>query len=338
MYSHGSGEWSSIAKDTDLECVEVEEGDIVELTKSFVYKVTSIISKVVEGEREKDLPDEESIAGLGNNLENQDPEEEAIKPLPTGVMGTKKKKRELPNWMKENLISPKKSKTAASLPSALNQKYLDNVKFLNSGPTLNQTVKEEPEKNEMVKTTSPYELSDDDNEEAGSKLVTGRLNIVKPKGEPLKQAAKENKKAEFRRSPFDYTDEEVRAPAGSSCLKLSEYAEYIRLQGNPPAEGKIPKAEKRESSSKADVCLEQGSVEDAKEFSFASQEDDNFTFPVLITQEDVQDDDTKEDAKQATARRPSCAYGASCYRKNPAHRKDTAHPGDHDFKDITDQV
>ena len=62
VYSHGSGEWSSIAKDTDLECVEVEEGDIVELTKSFVYKVTSI-SKVVEGEREKDLPDEESIAG-----------------------------------------------------------------------------------------------------------------------------------------------------------------------------------------------------------------------------------------------------------------------------------
>merc|ERR1719234_1871857 len=85
-------------------------------------------------------PDEES-----NNLENEDPKEEMIKPVPTGVMGIKKKKRELPDWMKANAISPKKSKTAASLPSALNQKYLENVKHLNPGLVLKQAVKEDEE-------------------------------------------------------------------------------------------------------------------------------------------------------------------------------------------------
>jgi len=339
VYSHGSGDWSSIAKDTALERLEVVEGDTVELTKSFVFKVTSITGGM-KSKTERTLSDEDNIA-LGSNLENEDPEGEMIKPLPTGVMGVKKKKRELPNWMMANSVGLKKSKTEAALPGALSQKYLENVKFLNSGPTL----KEEPEKNGKGKTTSashyPVEISD--GEEDNPNLVTERLRIEK--GEPIKQTVKENsKRTVFRKSPYEYHDEEVKAPVGSGCLKFSEYAEYIRLLGNPPAEGKGPSVQ---SSSKVDTCLGQGSVEKEKDSSIStSRDEDNFTFPVLITQEDIQDDDAKEDAgsrkmnsevKQATVMRPSCAFGASCYRKNPAHRKDTAHPGDHDFKDITDQ-
>ena len=306
------------------------EGDTVELTERFVFKVTSIIS-VMEGETDRNLPDVESIA-LGNNLENEDPAGETIKPLPTGLMGVKKKKRELPNWMTANSAGLKKSKIAASLPSALNEKYLENVKLINSGSTLNLAAKEYKQQ----ATPHPsYEISDDQ-EEGGANLVTERLRI--DKGEPMKQTAKENSKPTgLRKSPYDYHDEEVKAPVGSGCLKFPEYAEYIKLLGNPPAEGKGP-------SSK---CLGQGSAEKEKESTSTSQEEDNFTFPVLITPEDVQDDDAREaggtrkmngDARQATARRPSCSFGASCYRKNPAHRNDTAHPGDHDFKDDTDQV
>ncbi|XP_034232000.1 aprataxin and PNK-like factor [Thrips palmi] len=33
------------------------------------------------------------------------------------------------------------------------------------------------------------------------------------------------------------------------------------------------------------------------------------------------------------ATRKSCFYGSSCYRKNPQHRRDFAHPGDADFSD-----
>merc|ERR1712192_149687 len=98
-----------------------------------------------------------------------DPEEEMIKPVPTGVMGIKKKKRELPDWMKANALSPKKSKTAVSLPSALNQKYLENVTHLSSGLALKQAVKEDedkPKKNGVgkVQTTSqsPFVISDED--------------------------------------------------------------------------------------------------------------------------------------------------------------------------------
>ena len=31
--------------------------------------------------------------------------------------------------------------------------------------------------------------------------------------------------------------------------------------------------------------------------------------------------------------RPVCQYGASCYRKNPAHRTQQSHPGDSDYED-----
>ncbi len=35
---------------------------------------------------------------------------------------------------------------------------------------------------------------------------------------------------------------------------------------------------------------------------------------------------------KAIPSRPSCPYGASCYRKNPQHLEDEAHPGDVDYK------
>ena len=337
VYSHASGDWSTIAKDTALECLEVVEGDSLELTKSFVFKVTSIISKT-----EKHPLDEESVAPGKNNLENEDPEGDIIKPLSTGVMGLKKKRRELPDWMTANTTALKKAKTATSLPDALNQKYIENVRLINSGPTLNlgvQEAKEEIKKNGKVKAVSrpPFEISDEEEEADGTKLVSERLG--NNAGEPMKQAMK--KPTGFRKSPFEYCDEEeVKAPAGSSCLKFSEYAEYINLLGNPPAEGKGPSAQ---SSAKGDASLEK-----KKEPSTSTSQEDSFTFPVLITPEDVQDDDAKEavgtrkmstsDVKLAIAKRPSCAFGASCYRKNTAHRKDAAHPGDHDFKDIADQV
>ena len=39
-------------------------------------------------------------------------------------------------------------------------------------------------------------------------------------------------------------------------------------------------------------------------------------------------------AIQSTNSRPSCSYGASCYRKNPQHKVDAAHPGDNDYKGV----
>lgn len=32
--------------------------------------------------------------------------------------------------------------------------------------------------------------------------------------------------------------------------------------------------------------------------------------------------------------RPQCSFGKSCYRKNPQHKNDEAHPGDDDYKVI----
>ena len=305
------------------------EGDTVELTKSFAFRVTSITSKVMN---EMDSRDEN--LDQSTNLENQDPNEEVIKPLPTGVMGLKKK-RKLPEWMKANQSSPEK---AALAPSGSNQRYLENVKLITSSPMWEHDIEESKrDRVEKVKTTSksPFEISDDD--EDGASVVAGRVSTG------TSGATKERVKVEMpevRKCPFEYVDEEGKIPVGSNCLKLSEYAEYINLLGNPPAEGK---GRNSSTSLKEVGCLEQESVEEEKNLSPTSQED-HFTFPVLITQEDVHDEGVEEEAGPskmktvATAKRPPCAFGAACYRKNPAHRKDTAHPGDHDFKDTTDQV
>ncbi len=72
-------------------------------------------------------------------------------------------------------------------------------------------------------------------------------------------------------------------------------------------------------------------------------------FPVLVTKEDFESDDEEEQDDlekdlKATAnknteepKRKCCAYGASCYRKNPQHRLEEAHPGDDDYKSDDDE-
>ncbi|CAF0884230.1 unnamed protein product [Adineta ricciae] len=37
-------------------------------------------------------------------------------------------------------------------------------------------------------------------------------------------------------------------------------------------------------------------------------------------------------------RRPACQFGASCYRKNPAHRAELSHPGDSDYDDSKQSI
>ena len=53
------------------------------------------------------------------------------------------------------------------------------------------------------------------------------------------------------------------------------------------------------------------------------------------SKQELSDDDEEEDDKEnrPVSVRKSCPYGSSCYRKNPVHRKDEAHPGDGDYKD-----
>ena len=50
--------------------------------------------------------------------------------------------------------------------------------------------------------------------------------------------------------------------------------------------------------------------------------------------QDISDNEDEEDKEnRAVSVRRSCPYGGSCYRKNPLHRRDEAHPGDGDYKD-----
>ena len=54
-------------------------------------------------------------------------------------------------------------------------------------------------------------------------------------------------------------------------------------------------------------------------------EDDN--------EEVVEEDGEADKENRREVPRPSCSYGASCYRKNPVHRREEAHPGDDDYEE-----
>ena len=43
-------------------------------------------------------------------------------------------------------------------------------------------------------------------------------------------------------------------------------------------------------------------------------------------------DKNKKGQKEGCPIRKSCPFGASCYRKNPQHKSDEAHPGDDDYR------
>lgn len=50
------------------------------------------------------------------------------------------------------------------------------------------------------------------------------------------------------------------------------------------------------------------------------------------TKDKDDDDNEKRKSKKDKGQREACMYGEACYRKNPQHRQDFAHPGDADYK------
>lgn len=47
---------------------------------------------------------------------------------------------------------------------------------------------------------------------------------------------------------------------------------------------------------------------------------------------DDDDNEKRKSKKDKGAQREACRYGETCYRKNPQHRLEFAHPGDPDYK------
>ena len=60
-----------------------------------------------------------------------------------------------------------------------------------------------------------------------------------------------------------------------------------------------------------------------------------------FSDENCESDEDKENNKKqlndAKKERKPCPFGASCYRKNPVHRQEVAHPGDDDFIDDNEE-
>jgi len=233
------GKWKVIAKDSAVASARLEEGDTLELTKNFSYLVTSIIDEA-ESFVVRD-PTAKNVVHI-ENLKSDELTCDVIKPSPTGVTVVKKKKRELPDWMEGKEASPKKVRSETNMPSALSQKYLDNVKLINSRLVADESVKDQNGCNNCPRTASEsaFEISDED-EESSSRLCE---QMQVGKSDPLKPPEKAKVKSSLKRSPYDYSsEEEVQLAAGSSCLKFSEFSDYISLLGNPPVGSPVQRGE-----------------------------------------------------------------------------------------------
>ena len=139
--------------------------------------------------------------------------------------------------------------------------------------------------------------------------------------------------------------EEEEHSQSKSEISLSEpkyeNSRAVKEQGSPQKEPKIKKIVKGSFINDEEESEKELSEEDIEE------EADSIDLLAEISEEpskrkagesskqELSDDDEKEDDKEnrPVSVRKSCPYGSSCYRKNPVHRKDEAHPGDGDYKD-----
>jgi aprataxin and PNK-like factor len=240
-------------------------------------------------------------------------------PQPTGLRA--KKKRKLPDWMGGGASpSPiKKVKNKNTDP------YKENVKFITGGTPLTKAAtalassegwmggvaSSSPDKKIINKNTDPYKEN--------AKFITG--------GTPLTTA--------------------VTALSSSEDEEESKTVYDMKETNQTPINIPKDKVTCQPSTSSKKTPLTKASP---KKDVNSDLKGDQFTFPVLVTASDLVDSDEepekeniesgqqiakkKEKVKvQGTLKpkKPSCPYGSSCYRKNPAHRLEEAHPGDPDF-------
>jgi len=94
------------------------------------------------------------------------------------------------------------------------------------------------------------------------------------------------------------------------------------------------------SSSKIKVKSPVMNVSDKFRDSFGPDEDVDAGHTLVTATEMDSEENNKENVQHkvgtSVTSRASCTFGSACYRKNPMHRVEEAHPGDDDYKDPTE--
>lgn len=236
----------------------------------------------------------------------------SVAPRPHKIAQTpdeKQKKRELPHWMKELENSTGKA------PSAVQKQEKENKE--NKMPAAAAAI----EVDNLAKKKSPLK---------GSKRPTGERGVSgEQERPPAEPSSREKDKPLATAVPRDGA---IAASRGDSCSNTRS-SNLLATIGdsvpsvNSPIDGQLQ--EVTGAVGRTDVSTESTTSGATK-------------FPTVITPADYMDISDEEDSAQGNPpptkkRRPYCQYGATCYRKNPAHRKDKSHPGDDDYVDNVEE-
>ncbi|XP_039255669.2 aprataxin and PNK-like factor isoform X1 [Styela clava] len=299
--------------DTKLETVNLAESETVSQTT-----------------RKKEFPTPSKIKKMGTQNSFMDGEKEIAFPT--------EKKRKLPAWMLNQTKTPKndsknltktpknKKSNAKQTPkssTAKRRQKMPSVKFDSSDDediTINTATsgKEIPKRGTQVKT------KDEDSPKKAEPAVK--------KGKSLENSAKRTEvsiKKSPRRSPSN--DTKISTPTKQQQRKseidnLEQTSENIEMVDVSIAAQTMNTSSNQMSPSKAFV----DDVATTTLSNVSHPSGDDLSPP---PQQGASNTTAPSPASTSNLLRSSCAFGSSCYRKNPTHFREFSHPGDADYID-----
>jgi len=240
---------------------------------------------------------------------------------------------------------PNEDKNKVTQKTAKKTKYFDNVQLITGDglerdrllDTNNDYNRGDPKSPNIVKNKKRKVDSEPESASSQKKSKSVFVDDVTPTAGPSKTLIE------------DFVDQEhVKAVPGSSKYKEDPVKdESLALS--------ISKEEVKASEFIGDIKLDEeentsvasSSGEKCKPLHDSSKltsDDGSNELALAITPENIKDSndkkgDVEENRKKTVipVQRSSCLYGSSCYRKNPKHREDEAHPGDEDYRDPTEE-
>lgn len=300
-----TGDWEELAKDKVIRLKTEDEVKFLE--NSFHYKVSVIAFLNLDDDYgdENESPSKTNVADTVDPFINEaastSDHQEIISPPPTGLKVIKKRK--LPEWMQNGSPSKKTKKASPDKETDAKENKKESDVYLKNVKLINSAWNDE---NSVVETE--VKKSESDQEKLTSSKARPSITSV-TSGTSLDNSG----------SPDTVEEDTIDAAEPSTS----------KPQVRTPMKEAPNKIKESHSPNKSELGTTTG-------------------FPVLVTPSDLidsEDEPEKENlsqkAKQENKKsplRPSCPFGGSCYRKNPVHRQEEAHPGDDDFKQQKDEA
>jgi len=307
-YSKELEQWTELSRDSAVTKANIEEGDKIEIIRDCFHFLVCQIR-------------------VGDNVERKARSHQDTQ-ISLQPQEGRKKKRELPSWMKGKSPEAKKAKGKENNVKSVDRKDGSDCRVKSM---LLDTLTEGNTSGKHNVSNNPAADSEKSKPDTNNKGGDEGTNLEDPNALVIPSISDESKLNFIDENELTTVSEAVKHKVENVSLQShsSEKTTEIDMKNSLALVDKFNPGDVDHND------LISQTVDDTK----ASEGESN-TSPILRTQDDVQNNDNGETIKKQKPNnptpnltRPSCPYGASCYRKNPKHRDDLAHPEDDDYQE-----